>query len=99
MPSAIERSLDKALSLLQPTPAQLERGLELHRQSIVVDAYGFAPCTSPSDLVSDMRGAAESGLSRPELEQRLYALQVTGKVRDAAARRDGRHAPDATGIE
>lgn len=32
-----------ALGLLKPSAAELERGLELHAQSVVFDAYGFAP--------------------------------------------------------
>ena len=32
-----------AIELLKPSRAELERGLELHRHSLVFDAYGFAP--------------------------------------------------------
>ncbi|HWL07686.1 MAG TPA: membrane dipeptidase [Planctomicrobium sp.] len=39
----IIRGRDAALEILKPTPAQLQRGLELHRQSLVFDSYGFAP--------------------------------------------------------
>lgn len=39
----IIKGRDAALAVLQPTPAELERGLELHRHSLVFDSYGFAP--------------------------------------------------------
>ena len=32
-----------ALNILKPTKAQMEHGLELHRNSLVIDAYGFMP--------------------------------------------------------
>lgn len=40
---AIIRGRDAALARLQPKPAELERGLELHVDSLVFDSYGFAP--------------------------------------------------------
>ena len=39
----IVKAREAALEVLKPTRAQLEHGLELHRQSLVFDAYGFAP--------------------------------------------------------
>src|SRR5690242_8048427 len=39
----IGKARDAALAVLKPTPAQLERGLELHSRSLVFDSYGFAP--------------------------------------------------------
>lgn len=39
----VRQCWDTALAMLQPTAAQLERGLELHRNSVVCDTYGFAP--------------------------------------------------------
>lgn len=39
----IEHAREVGLSLLKPTPKQLEHGLRLHAESLVFDAYGFAP--------------------------------------------------------
>ncbi len=39
----IEHARKVAASILKPTPRQLEHGLRLHAESIVFDAYGFAP--------------------------------------------------------
>jgi len=38
-----QHAREVALDLLKPSSAELERGLELHAQSVVFDAYGFAP--------------------------------------------------------
>src|SRR5690606_14914886 len=32
-----------ALNILKPSKKELERGLELHRNSVVIDCYGFMP--------------------------------------------------------
>lgn len=39
----VQTCWEVALEFLQPTAAQLEHGLELHRNSVVCDTYGFAP--------------------------------------------------------
>ena len=39
----IRKARALALNILKPTPKQIERGLELHRESVVFDSYGFAP--------------------------------------------------------
>lgn len=58
-----------ALSLLKPTPAQLQRGLELHAQATVVDSYGFSAAAN-ADL-SLTRIAAEQKAT-PEAVRRIY---------------------------
>ena len=32
-----------ALNILKPSKKELERGLELHRDAVVIDCYGFMP--------------------------------------------------------
>ncbi|MDD4143669.1 MAG: membrane dipeptidase [Prolixibacteraceae bacterium] len=39
----MQSSYDTALNILKPTKAQLEHGLELHKNSLVFDTYGFQP--------------------------------------------------------
>jgi len=39
----IQKARQTALRLLQPTEKEIERGFRLHAESIVFDAYGFAP--------------------------------------------------------
>ena len=38
-----EENRQLALNLLKPSPKEIEHGLELHRNSLVFDAYGFIP--------------------------------------------------------
>jgi len=94
----VEQARTRALALLNPTRAQLEHGLELHRQSIVVDAYGFAPYALPADAERVMRDALEAGAPHAELGQRLLSLNVTGKIRDAQALAEFVAAFDAAGV-
>ena len=98
MNTCIETARQKALDVLKPSPAQLEHGLELHRDSIVVDAYGFAPYAPPADTESVMADAARAGATRAELAQRHLNLQVTGKVRDPGALREFVEAFRASGV-
>ncbi len=65
----IAQQQNVALSLLKPTPAQLQRGLELHAQATVVDSYGFSAAAN-ADL-SLTRIAAEQKAS-PEAVRRIY---------------------------
>jgi membrane dipeptidase len=39
----MQASYDTALNILKPAKAQLEHGLELHKNSLVFDTYGFQP--------------------------------------------------------
>jgi membrane dipeptidase len=41
--AGIVKGRDAALAVLKPSRADLEHGLGLHRESLVFDAYGFAP--------------------------------------------------------
>jgi membrane dipeptidase len=62
----IARARDEALDVLKPTQAQLQRGLELHRNSLVFDAYGFAPRAA---IDGDALAQAEAdGASDAELD-------------------------------
>ena len=44
---AVERKIrearDVALDILKPSKKQIEHGLELHKNSLVVESYGFSP--------------------------------------------------------
>ena len=56
---------DLALKMLNPTPKELEHGLELHRSSFVFDAYGFLPSGGGKSAAVD-KVIAENG-SRDEI--------------------------------
>jgi membrane dipeptidase len=51
----IEHCRNLGIDVLKPTRKQLEYGLQLHKQSLVWDAYGFAPSGAPKqELISSM---------------------------------------------
>jgi membrane dipeptidase len=73
---AIERSRAAALALLKPAPRDLEHGLEFHRQSLVIDAYGFAPRAAvDGDAVA---AALAQGASEVELQDLMERSRMTG---------------------
>ena len=67
---------DIALAMLQPTPVQLEHGLELHRSSVVCDTYGFAP-----------RAALDGDAVRALIESGASAAEVADLTEDASMTR------------
>ncbi len=94
----IEKAWNNARSVLQPTDAQLEHGLALHRDSIVCDAYGFSPYSHPTNMVDVVRKAIDAGATQADVQQRLLNLRVTGKVKDAAALADFTEVFDHSGV-
>lgn len=61
----IVKGREAGLGLLKPTRAQLEHGLELHRQSLVFDSYGFAPRAAMDGaalIAADKEGATDQEL-------------------------------------
>lgn len=70
MNEQIKSSYEIALNILKPTKAQLEHGLELHRNSLVFDTYGFMPSAA-------LDGAAIAGSN----EKQCIIPEITGYER------------------
>lgn len=81
---AIAKARRAALALLKPTPAQLERGLELHAASVVIEPYGFAPRAAWNG--DEVRRAHEQGASDDELETLMDEMENTRYVPDQGER-------------
>lgn len=62
----ILKGRDAALDVLKPKTADLHHGLELHRQSLVFDTYGFAPRAALHR--PDLAALADAGASDVELQ-------------------------------
>src|SRR5689334_14543421 len=62
----IQRARAVGLDVLKPSRRDLEHGLELHRQSLVFDAYGFAPRAAVDGAA--VARAVEAGASDAELQ-------------------------------
>jgi membrane dipeptidase len=80
----IVKARDAALDALKPSKAQLERGLELHRRSLVFDAYGFAPraALDPEALMAAFNaGASDAELNDLQEEQGMLRALVDADER------------------
>jgi membrane dipeptidase len=92
----IERDRQAAMSLLRPTPRELEHGLELHRTSLVIDAYGFAPYAAvDGDAINALLA---SGGSAAEAADLMETMHETGAVSQAAEREEVLSAWEAAGV-
>ncbi len=61
--------------MLKPSAAELEKGLRIHREALVFDAYGFAPRAALEGEA--MRNAVESGLTEPEITDLREEMGMT----------------------
>lgn len=92
----IQRARDAAWAALKPSPKALDHGLELHANSIVIDAYGFSPRAA---LDGDaMRSAMEAGASEAELEDLQEEMSMTRCVTDLSERAEYMDAWKASGL-
>ncbi len=92
----IRRARDAALEILKPTPAQLEHGLELHRQSLVFDSYGFAPRAAPDGAA--LAAADKAGASDAELQDLREEMGMLRPVSDPAERQEFQEAMRCAGV-
>jgi len=92
----IQRAREAALKILKPSPKDLEHGLELHANSIVIEPYGFSPRSAPDG--GAIRAAIEAGASEIELQDLTEEMQMTRCVTDAAERAEYMQAWEAAGM-
>jgi len=92
----IDEGRRAAIDLLQPSKRDLEHGLELHANSIVMESYGFAPrCALDGDA---MRAAIEAGAAGVELQDMQEDMMMTRCVTNAAERAEFLAAWKAAGM-
>ena len=80
----IRAARDAAIATLKPSEKQLEHGLDLHAQSLVVESYGFSPRAAINGDV--MRQAIEEGASNLELDD-LHTEMLLARVADDPSQR------------
>lgn len=85
-----------ALDILKPTPKQLEHGLQLHADSLVFDAYGFAPRAAIDG--DRMATAVKEHASVNEIQDLREDMSMTRCVTDPAEQREFKEAFDAAGV-
>ena len=75
MNERVERDWQAAISVLQPSAADLEHGLELHRDSLVFESYGFSPRAAvDGDALAALVEAGASSVEFKEAEEDLTAV-------------------------
>lgn len=92
----IQNARNIALSILKPTAAELEHGLQLHAESIVFDAYGFSPRAAIDG--GKLKELIEEGGSESEIEDLQEDMTMTRYVTDADEQREYRDAWTASGV-
>jgi membrane dipeptidase len=92
----IERARQAALEVLKATPGQIEHGLELHANSLVIESYGFSPRAAPDG--DRMRAAIEAGASEIELQDLSEEMSMTRQVAHPAERAEYENAWRASGL-
>lgn len=81
----IVKNRDAALAVLKPSRAELERGLRLHRESLVFDVYGFAPRAAPDGeayAALDAEGASDAELQ--DLREEMSMTRPATDPREGA---------------
>ena len=85
-----------ALDILQPSPAQLEHGLALHRDALVCESYSLG-LQAPIDGEA-MARAVESGASEVELQYLSEQMRMTRWAADDALKAEYLAAWEASGV-
>ena len=93
----IRKARALAMNILKPTPKQIERGLELHRESIVFDSYGFAPRCAIDGL--KMKALLEQNPSAVEIQDLREDMGMTQCVVNPVERKEFEQAWEAAGVD
>jgi membrane dipeptidase len=93
---AIDAAWQAGLNALKPSATELDRGLKLHKESLVFDCYGFAPrCAVDGDAIAK---AVSQGASDEELQDLKEDQGMTRCVVNAAERAEFELAWQAAGV-
>ena len=95
-----EKAWNAALKLLNPTQAQLEHGLELHRDLFVTDHFGFLPSACWNhNIVVKWDELKAKNIGQRELSKRMEFLQYDECCRDPECSGRFRSAIRASGLK
>jgi len=92
----IEAANRAALDVLKPSGKDLEHGLALHKDIVVVESYGFAPTGAPNPKV--VNEALAEGASDTEFRELHEEMRVAQCVCDPREREEFQAAWRASGI-
>jgi len=96
MNEQIRSAYEIALSILKPSRSQLEHGLELHRNSVVFDTYGFQPTAAVDGAV--IAAALKNNASALELQDLREEMSMTRYVKNDRERKEFENAWNASGV-
>ncbi len=97
MNAKIENARQAALDVLRPTAAELRHGLELHRDALVIDGYGFAAMGAPDP--NRLNPLVEDGASSLELQDARENDAMTRWALDENQFREAKEAWEAAGVD
>ena len=92
----VEAGRQAALKLLKPTAKELERGLRLHAESLVFDAYGFSPRAAVDG--DALAKALEAGASDMEMQDLREEMTMTRTATDPVEQQEYRDAWRVSGV-
>ena len=92
----IQRARDVAMEILKPSNKETERGLRLHAESVVFDAYGFSPRAAIDG--DALTAAVEAGASDIELKDLREEMSMTRYVTDPVEQQEYRDAWRSSGV-
>ncbi len=92
----IRKNFELAKSILKPSQKHFEHGLELHRNSLVIDAYGFMPRASYDGTL--IGSAINSRSSSLEIQDMQEDMSMTRFIIDKKEREELENAWKASGV-
>jgi len=90
---------ERAKAILQPSAAELDRGLALHKELHVCDSFGFSPSTWSQAAIEEINAQIEEGYSGRELSMFLTDLRYTAHATDPVCRQQFQDAFEAAGVD
>ncbi|MHC4872968.1 MAG: dipeptidase [Planctomycetota bacterium] len=88
----------RGIAVLGPAKVQLEHGLELHRQNIVCDHFGFLPSVWGEETASFWSELKEGNVGARELEIRSSLKRAVAATRDKSAAAEFTAAISSSGV-
>ncbi|WP_411274853.1 dipeptidase [Daejeonella sp.] len=92
----IKLDFEKARSILNPSQKQLDHGIELHKNSLVIDVYGFMPRASNDGAL--LSAAITSKASQLEIQDMQEDMSMSRFVIDKKERDEFQNAWKASGV-
>ncbi len=96
MTDGMKADYEVALNILKPTKSQLEHGLELHKNALVFDTYGFQPKAAvDGDAVAT---AIKENASPVEMHDLTEDMQMTRFIHNEKERKEYENAWKTSGV-